>query len=63
MARYQGTKIDHWRDEEPGKIMHELRVGEMAHLNEIPQTPYYGTVDATPLFLVLSHAMLHGPEN
>ena len=53
MARYQGTKIDHWRDEEPGKIMHELRVGEMANLNEIPQTPYYGTVDATPLFLVL----------
>lgn len=53
MAKYQGTKIDHWRDEEPGKIMHELRVGEMAHLKEIPQTPYYGTVDATPLFLVL----------
>ncbi len=53
MAKYQGTKIDHWRDEEPGKIMHELRVGEMAHLNEIPQTPYYGTIDATPLFLIL----------
>jgi len=53
MAKYQGKKIDHWRDEEPGKIMHELRVGEMAHLNEIPQTPYYGTIDATPLFLVL----------
>ena len=53
MAKYQGAKIDLWRDEEPGKIMHELRVGEMAHLNEIPQTPYYGTIDATPLFLVL----------
>jgi glycogen debranching enzyme len=53
MAKYQGIKIDPWRDEEPGKIMHELRVGEMAHLNEIPQTPYYGTIDATPLFLVL----------
>jgi glycogen debranching enzyme len=53
MAKYQGKKIDHWRDEEPGKIMHELRVGEMAYLNEIPQTPYYGTIDATPLFLVL----------
>jgi glycogen debranching enzyme len=53
MAKYQGTKIDHWRDEQPGKIMHELRVGEMAHLNEIPQTPYYGTIDATPLFLVV----------
>jgi glycogen debranching enzyme len=32
---------------------HELRIGELAHLNEIPQTPYYGTVDATPLFLIL----------
>jgi glycogen debranching enzyme len=53
MAKYQGTKIDRWRDEEPGKIMHELRIGEMAHLNQIPQTPYYGTIDATPLFLAL----------
>ncbi len=53
MAKYQGKKIERWRDEQPGKIMHELRIGEMAHLNEIPQTPYYGTVDATPLFLVL----------
>jgi glycogen debranching enzyme len=53
MARYQGRKSDPWRDEEPGKIMHELRVGEKANLNEIPQTPYYGTVDATPLFLIL----------
>jgi glycogen debranching enzyme len=53
LARYQGTRIDEWRDEQPGKILHELRVGEMAHLHEIPHTPYYGTVDATPLFLVL----------
>ena len=53
LASYQGQKVDAWRDEEPGKIMHELRVGELAHLNEIPQTPYYGTVDATPLFLIL----------
>ena len=53
MAQYQGKKTDDWRDEEPGKIMHELRVGELAHLNEIPQTPYYGSVDSTPLFLVL----------
>lgn len=53
MARYQGTRTDKWRDEQPGKIMHEIRVGEMAHLNEIPQTPYYGSVDATPLFLIL----------
>lgn len=53
LARYQGTKTNEFRDEEPGKIMHELRVGELAHDNEIPQTPYYGSVDSTPLFLIL----------
>jgi glycogen debranching enzyme len=53
LADYQGNKIDQWRDEEPGKILHELRVGEMAHLNEVPHSPYYGTIDATPLWLVL----------
>ena len=53
LAKYQGTKTDHWRDEEPGKILHELRRGELANLNEIPQTPYYGAVDSTPLFLIL----------
>ena len=53
LARYQGSRHDEWRDEEPGKILHELRVGEMANLGEVPQTPYYGTVDATPLFLCL----------
>ena len=52
-AKYQGTRSDDWRDEEPGKILHELRVGEMANLGRIPQTPYYGTVDATPLYLIL----------
>ncbi len=53
LARYQGTRVDEWRDEQPGKILHELRVGELARLNEIPHNPYYGTVDATPLFLML----------
>ncbi len=53
LARYQGKRVDEWRDEEPGKILHELRVGEMAHLDEVPQTPYYGSVDSTPLFLIL----------
>ncbi|HLH23909.1 MAG TPA: glycogen debranching N-terminal domain-containing protein [Chloroflexota bacterium] len=52
-AAHQGTKIDDWRDEQPGKILHELRADEMANLDEIPQTPYYGTVDSTPLFLIL----------
>jgi len=53
LAHYQGTKEDEWRDEQPGKILHELRLGEMARCNEIPHTPYYGTVDATPLWLML----------
>lgn len=53
LARYQGQHDDEWRDEQPGKIMHELRRGELARLNEIPQTPYYGAVDSTPLFLIL----------
>src|SRR5690606_42038874 len=39
-------------DEEPGKILHELRSGEMARTKEIPFVPYYGTVDATPLFVM-----------
>jgi glycogen debranching enzyme len=53
LAHYQGTKEDEWRDEQPGKILHELRFGEMARCQEIPHTPYYGTVDATPLWLML----------
>jgi glycogen debranching enzyme len=53
LARYQGRQVDDWRDEQPGKILHELRVGELARMNKIPHTPYYGTIDATPLFLVL----------
>src|SRR6185437_14240808 len=53
LASYQGDRVDDWRDEAPGKILHELRVGEMARTGEIPHSPYYGTVDATPLFLIL----------
>ncbi|MGB3614076.1 MAG: amylo-alpha-1,6-glucosidase [Elainellaceae cyanobacterium] len=53
LADYQGTVTDTWREEEPGKILHELRLGEMARNGEIPHTPYYGTVDATPLWLIL----------
>ncbi|MFQ6122786.1 MAG: glycogen debranching N-terminal domain-containing protein [Dehalococcoidales bacterium] len=54
LARWQGKELDEWRDEEPGKILHELRTGEMASLGEIPMNPYYGTIDATPLFLMLA---------
>jgi glycogen debranching enzyme len=53
LAKHQGSRVDHWREEEPGKILHEFRVGELANLREIPHTPYYGTVDATLLFLIL----------
>jgi glycogen debranching enzyme len=53
LATFQGKTEDEWREEEPGKILHELRFGEMARCQEIPHTPYYGTVDATPLWLML----------
>jgi glycogen debranching enzyme len=53
LATYQGQRVDAYRDEQPGKIFHELRVGEMANTGEIPHSPYYGTVDATLLFLIL----------
>jgi glycogen debranching enzyme len=53
LARYQATEIDDFRDAEPGKILHEIRFGELTHFDERPHSPYYGTADATPLFLVL----------
>jgi glycogen debranching enzyme len=53
LARFQGGNIDDFRDEDPGKILHELRYGETAAFGEQPQTPYYGSADATPLFVVL----------
>ncbi|MBV9180984.1 MAG: amylo-alpha-1,6-glucosidase [Acidobacteria bacterium] len=56
LASTQAIEIDPAREAEPGKILHELRHGEMANLNEIPFARYYGTVDATPLFLMLAEA-------
>ncbi len=53
LARLQATTVDDFRDAQPGKILHELRTGELANTGEIPHTPYYGTVDATPLWLML----------
>ncbi len=55
LARHQATKRDDYRDAEPGKIMHELRRGELAHFKLIPHTPYYGTADATILYLMVLH--------
>ncbi|HET7226515.1 MAG TPA: glycogen debranching N-terminal domain-containing protein [Candidatus Eisenbacteria bacterium] len=52
LAGMQGDRVDPSRDETPGKILHELRTGELARLGRLPHTPYYGSVDATPLFLV-----------
>jgi glycogen debranching enzyme len=54
LAATQARDLDPARDAEPGKILHESRRGEMAHLGEIPFGRYYGTVDATPLFVVLA---------
>ncbi len=53
LAARQGSKVDAWTAEEPGKILHEVRAGEMASLGEIPFQLYYGSVDSTPLFAVL----------
>ncbi|HMC34894.1 MAG TPA: glycogen debranching N-terminal domain-containing protein, partial [Myxococcales bacterium] len=53
LAAHQGKKVDDFREEEPGKILHEIRRGELARTGELPHTPYYGSVDSTPLFLVL----------
>src|SRR4029079_18012693 len=54
LAGFQAAAIDPWRDAEPGKILHELRAGELARAGLIPHTPYYGTIHATALFIVLA---------
>jgi glycogen debranching enzyme len=53
LAARQGTRIDDFRDEEPGKILHEARFGEMTAFEERPHSPYYGAADVTPFFLIL----------
>jgi glycogen debranching enzyme len=55
LAALQGKKDDEWKEEEPGKILHEARVGELARAGTIPHTPYYGAVDSTPLWLSVLH--------
>jgi glycogen debranching enzyme len=58
LAQHQGLEVDPKREEEPGKILHEARYGELANLKLIPHTPYYGSVDSTPLFLVCAVEMM-----
>ena len=53
LADYQAAARDDWRDAQPGKILHEMRSGELAHFHAIPHTPYYGTADATILYLIV----------
>jgi len=53
LTAWQAKDVDDFRDAEPGKILHELRLGELTMLGERPHSPYYGTHDATPLFLIL----------
>jgi glycogen debranching enzyme len=55
LGEHQATELDDWRDAQPGKILHEIRFGELAHFKAIPHTPYYGTADATPLYLIVLH--------
>lgn len=53
LAEYQALERDDWRDAQPGKILHEMRFGELAHFHKIPFTPYYGTAEATVLYLLV----------
>jgi glycogen debranching enzyme len=53
LGDWQGSRVDDFRDEDPGRILHEMRYGEMTAFEERPHSPYYGAVDATPLYVVL----------
>jgi glycogen debranching enzyme len=53
LGSWQGSRLDDFRDEDPGRILHELRYGELTAFEERPHSPYYGCADATPLYVVL----------
>jgi len=53
LGDWQGVGLDDFRDEDPGRILHEMRYGEMTAFEERPHSPYYGNADATPLYVVL----------
>ncbi len=53
LGDWQGVGLDDFRDEDPGRILHEMRYGELTAFEERPHSPYYGSADATPLYVVL----------
>jgi glycogen debranching enzyme len=53
LGNWQGSRVDDFREEEPGRILHEMRYGETAAFEEQPHSPYYGSADATALYVVL----------
>jgi glycogen debranching enzyme len=55
LAHHQAKDFDTFRNAQPGKILHEMRYGELSRIGKTPHRPYYGTVDATPLFIILLH--------
>ncbi|MBF2063604.1 MAG: amylo-alpha-1,6-glucosidase [Calothrix sp. C42_A2020_038] len=55
LAQLQATEFDDSRDAQPGKILHEIRMGELSYFKKIPHTPYYGAADTAPLFLITLH--------
>jgi len=65
LAALQGDRVDDFRDEQPGKILHEIRFGKLTALRRIPHDRYYGSVDATPLWLILlsEHRRLTGDDD
>ena len=63
LARHQGQSLDSFRNEEPGKILHEARDDELAVIGELPYQRYYGSIDSTPLFLILAAEYFHWTGN
>jgi glycogen debranching enzyme len=53
LGQWQGSRVDDFRDEDPGRILHEMRYGEMTAFEERPHSPYYGCADATALYVIL----------